>query len=1194
MLESFVDPLGQGNLVEQAADVLDQGAVQRDGRFQGGLFQQRVQMGGQAVALFPVDAPGQMGLPFLFQPGLDDPGVEALRVVHHQVDLERVVQIAGVAGVLAQSLFHAENDAGQKRLPEQALINRQRFAAELVALIKAESHQPGLAGVVVAVAAGNGASGIEQRQGGDRIGLVGGQRLDLPGHFQALFFHGPHVQIVAGVAGQPQRGGDHGDEQGGGVGPALDPGPPAFHPQVGAGELGLGKDHVAQQPGDEIAATLARESAQRLPAQPEGAGQRTHQPVDGRAFLGAAAEVHAPQQDALLEPAGSEHVLEESVGDLLQRAELLGKGVDQVAPLRVALVLQALHQPVVQALLQQLEFGDEVLDHAFRIGGVVHRQGRAPNLGPFLLTQIVEEFDKAGDQVGLGEQHVNREANAEMFVQLLHPLFDGQRLGRALVLALLHQVGQADGDEGAVDGPAAAMFLEQVQKAAPSRPVHFLVAVLGGVAAGGIQQDPLVGEPPVAIAGAAHAAHLAGAQRKVQAGVDQRGGFAGAGRADDDVPGQLVQILTASGPAAQPGFPEHRQRFVEPLPEGGDFLGGGGLLFLLALLLLARFRAAIARRGGSGGSGATLADSAGLTGQIGQHVAVVAQRLDVVDDLVDRHGGAEGRDGGDTAQIRGEWRGSGHGDQRPEVPDQAADGEKAGDADQPGIFQKAQDFLHNPDLIDAGQQDDVDAPVQRPILRGVVGGDRLGVGAPFAAEPAGVVAGRGQDFHHAVRAGFGQMPVGRELQGPNRNVVAVAGDQYPALHFVHFGADLLKQVVKARLDVGPAGIEQPIATDADRRLVGLFDDRHQPLPDLRIQERAKVLCDLSEVGVGLLGFDRRGGGGDAGPPHHRHVRAAQVAERAEHRIGGAVQQPTEDRVGEQQQGRRDRRHHPERDVADQRVALFDAAAPVRGQLPLELAASGADGVVDPFPLFLQPPAAVFQQPVAALKTEGQTQIQQFQQVQVLARIENDGIQQFEDFFAAPGFVVKGDQQAVLAPLAGPTPGRVQHHFVEGGAEHVAGPEHRFLVDARVASVGREGLHLLDHAPAQPLGIGMRSGVFQPHDQAQQRRGGGLQRIQPNAAQRGSFLGRRAGRARRRRGSRVRTGAPATRRRTDDGALAVVAAGGKRIVDGHGGLLDHSLMAQNAISRPGNSPPTWKAKPPEFRSCFQNSLLRSSR
>ena len=172
------------------------------------------------------------------------------------------------------------------------------------------------------------------------------------------------------------------------------------------------------------------------------------------------------------------------------------------------------------------------------------------------------------------------EANAEMLVQFLHPLLDGQCLGGAFFLALLHQIGQADGDEGAVDGSAAAVLFQQIQETAPSGPVNFLVAVLGGVAAGGVQQHRFVGKPPIAVAGAAHPAHLAGAQRETQPGIDQRRGLAGAGWADDDVPGQLVEVLGATGLATQLGPFEDGERLVQTLLERGDFLGRGGFFFL--------------------------------------------------------------------------------------------------------------------------------------------------------------------------------------------------------------------------------------------------------------------------------------------------------------------------------------------------------------------------------------------------------------------------------------------------------------------------------------------------------------------------------------------------------------------------------------------------------------------------------------
>ena len=154
----------------------------------------------------------------------------------------------------------------------------------------------------------------------------------------------------------------------------------------------------------------------------------------------------------------------------------------------------------------------------------------------------------------------------------------------------------------------------------------------------------------------------------------------------------------------------------------------------------------------------------------------------------------------------------------------------------------------------------------------------------------------------------------------------MTGDQHFALHFVEFSADLLEQAIKGRFDFDLARIEQSIAPDPHHGLVGFFNHRHQSLADLRLQKRAQVLRDLREAGVRLDGGGRRG---DAAAPHHRHGIAPDAAQRGEDRIGSIVQQPVKDGVGQQQQGRRHRRHHPQRDVAAQGVTLIDHAAPVR-------------------------------------------------------------------------------------------------------------------------------------------------------------------------------------------------------------------------------------------------------------------------
>ncbi|CUI53627.1 Uncharacterised protein [Achromobacter xylosoxidans] len=88
------------------------------------------------------------------------------------------------------------------------------------------------------------------------------------------------------------------------------------------------------------------------------------------------------------------------------------------------------------------------------------------------------------------------------------------------------------------------MTLEQVEKTHP----FVAVFLVHRVAAGRVQQDAFGGEEPVAVAGAAHAAHrravLVG-EGELQAGIDHRAALARGGVADHDVPGQLVQRFVA-------------------------------------------------------------------------------------------------------------------------------------------------------------------------------------------------------------------------------------------------------------------------------------------------------------------------------------------------------------------------------------------------------------------------------------------------------------------------------------------------------------------------------------------------------------------------------------------------------------------------------------------------------------------------
>lgn len=179
--------------------------------------------------------------------------------------------------------------------------------------------------------------------------------------------------------------------------------------------------------------------------------------------------------------------------------------------------------------------------------GLFPRQREAPNLVALRFVVVSKPGAEAFKQVRLGHHHVNREADTQLFMQLRQPLAQVDRLLARGFRGERQQIGNADGDNDAVNRLAAAILTQQADKFQPLPGILNLLALLSGVAPRGVQQDGFVSEPPVAVAGAANAAQSgfteAIRQRELQAGIDQRRGFTSARCADNDVPRQLVEIL---------------------------------------------------------------------------------------------------------------------------------------------------------------------------------------------------------------------------------------------------------------------------------------------------------------------------------------------------------------------------------------------------------------------------------------------------------------------------------------------------------------------------------------------------------------------------------------------------------------------------------------------------------------------------
>ena len=136
----------------------------------------------------------------------------------------------------------------------------------------------------------------------------------------------------------------------------------------------------------------------------------------------------------------------------------------------------------------------------------------------------------------------------------------------SLVRVAVREVGDTESDEDAFDRTSRPVLAQKLEETLPRGAVDRLVRILRGVAAGGVDEDGVVGEKPVAVAGAAdpangEIAHFVG-QRELEARVGESGGLSRSRRADDDVPRQLIQIA-AVAPAAEPRLAQGRQGIAE-------------------------------------------------------------------------------------------------------------------------------------------------------------------------------------------------------------------------------------------------------------------------------------------------------------------------------------------------------------------------------------------------------------------------------------------------------------------------------------------------------------------------------------------------------------------------------------------------------------------------------------------------------
>ncbi len=520
-------------------------------------------MAAQGVALRAGHARRQRGVPVGKQIGTQRGAVEVPAAEQHQVGLERVVdQLDMLALPCPQALLQARGDARQQGLAQRALVAVAGRGEQHLAAVQADRARTALQGIGrwrVGPLRPEGREGVEWRQQGRQVGggRARGAHHRAFEHRQLLVERRDALARVGiGLPRQQARGRRGANAQARQA--ARDQRALAAPAQIRAGQPRLGEDHVAQQPRHEKGLAARVRGRQGAALQTQRAHQAAERAVHRRALLRGAGEVDAAHAWLELGTQLAEHRLQELEQRLAQDWPLLRKGEDGGAARPVVLAAQLVEQALVQALFERAEVARQARARAVARRIVAVGEGDAPDLRALVLVEVGEELHEAREQVELGHQHVDRKGDAELGVQLLDALAQRRGMRARLHRAGAKQIARAQGQQHAVDRPPRPMAQQQVEKAEPGRAVGRVIAVVRAVAAGGVEQHRLAGEPPVAVARAAHALHHRGTEgareREVEPGVDQGGGLAGARRADQDVPGQLIE----RGPAAEraePGRP---------------------------------------------------------------------------------------------------------------------------------------------------------------------------------------------------------------------------------------------------------------------------------------------------------------------------------------------------------------------------------------------------------------------------------------------------------------------------------------------------------------------------------------------------------------------------------------------------------------------------------------------------------------
>ena len=178
-----------------------------------------------------------------------------------------------VADTGLEVLLQLAADRRQQDLVQFGLVCLVSRLFQTVTLVQTHAHEHRYAGAEIVVHPGHRTQCVETRQQGLEIAATARLLLADAQEVVDAILETTDVHLVAGEAGGPGEGGQQGHPDRAGIGALLQPGTLHFQRPVGTGQIRLLEYHVAQQAGQEVAASLTHVRRHRLGPEPEGPHQ---------------------------------------------------------------------------------------------------------------------------------------------------------------------------------------------------------------------------------------------------------------------------------------------------------------------------------------------------------------------------------------------------------------------------------------------------------------------------------------------------------------------------------------------------------------------------------------------------------------------------------------------------------------------------------------------------------------------------------------------------------------------------------------------------------------------------------------------------------------------------------------------------------------------------------------------------------